>query len=117
MAKRKTKRRRRRKAAKITRRRSSRRGKWPKVDVRQTIKVSAALLGTEVLTERIDVPWLSEQALAFAILALWAKSESDRRVFTSCAIGSQIKEIADQTNLTDQIKRLIPGDTGALAGG
>jgi len=118
MAKRKAKRKRRRRtAAKTVRRRRSSRKKpgFPKLDLQQSGTVAGALILAEVIRERVDIAWVSEQAVAFLVLAFFSRKEEQKKSYLAVAVGSQLKEVADMAGFTQQLKNLIPGGGAPVA--
>jgi len=115
MARKKSKRRRRAPRRKTTRRSSRRKSGFPKLDIQEAGKVTGALILAEVIRDRVDIAWLSEQALAFLALSFFSKEETRKKIFLSTAVGSQLKEMADMAGLTEQVKNLVPAQAPALA--
>jgi len=109
--------RRRRAARRVTRRRTTRkkRGGFPKLDVAESGQIAGALILAEVIRDRVDIAWLSEQAVAFLVLSFFSREVTKKRVYLSTAVGSQLKEMADMSGLTSQIKNLVPATSPQLS--
>jgi hypothetical protein len=78
------------------------------------LRVAVGLLAGKVIRSRIDIPWVSEEALGVLLISLVSKQAGEKAIALDIAIALQAVEVADRAGVVAMLSNI---GAGASSGG